>query len=120
MRVVSVPPDDQVVLTGGPSVQFGSGVSGACVSWYTDVRINSRKVRGRTFLVPIAAEVWQVDGSLVQENIDILQAASLALINAVVGFGIYTRAGTTTGAAFSPVVAARVSDQAAFLSSRRT
>lgn len=120
VRVVPVPLAQQAVLTGGPSNKFGSGVAGACITWYTDVRINGRKVRGRTFLVPVAAEIWQDNGTLVQANLDEMVSSSTQLIDDANGFGIYTRPGATGGAAFSPAVAARVSDQAAFLSSRRT
>lgn len=111
-----------------------SAASGAVVSWYTDGIRNNRRVRGRSFLVPIAGSALATDGRLAGATTTGLQTAANNLITPTASGArlyIYARptaikdaAGKPTGeynadgVAF-PVSAARVPSAVAVLRSRR-
>lgn len=114
-------------VTGQVAAGPYSGASGACVDWLTNSIVGGRRPMGRTFLVPLAANAYQSDGT-------ILEAARTALtsdaVNLVAAFtpnmlvwskpkedpaGVVIRPG-----AASPVVGARVPDLAVVLRSRRS
>lgn len=111
-----------------------SAASGACVSWYTDGIRSGRRVRGRTFLVPLAGNALGPNGTLDDATVGTLQSAANDLIAPTAsGARLYVFArptpikdasGKPTGAynadgvAF-PVTSARVPDKVAILRSRR-
>jgi len=67
---------------GGGSGGSAGGV-GACVGWTTDAIRAGRKVRGRTFIVPLAANVYDSDGTLLSTTVTTLNNAVTALTAAV-------------------------------------
>jgi hypothetical protein len=117
------------VLTGGAAAnQTWAAPAGACITWNTagirTVTSTPRRVRGRTFLVPLASGAFDIDGT-------INSVAMTALNNAATGlrgnfsnqqFGIYARPSKTPSVpgAFHTITGHRITDQAAILRSRRT
>lgn len=70
-------------VAGTDSSTAWSAASGACVQWLTDAFTNNRRIRGRTFLVPLAGSAYQTDGTLgspflsaVQDAVDALFAST--------------------------------------------
>ena len=107
------------VSSGGGSDAFGAGVAGLVVSWGTGTINRSRLVRGKTFLVPLANNQYDPDGTLIAGAINYAQNGAQGLIDADVGFGIWSRPRSGAGGLLAPVLTRRVNDRAAFLSSRR-
>lgn len=62
-----------------------SAPSGATVRWNTAGIVNSRRVRGRTFLVPLAGSQYQPDGTISSFALPLLQAPAASLVNAIPG-----------------------------------
>lgn len=114
-----------------PSVQTGTAAAGqgwaaaagAVVSWSTPSVRNNRRVRGRTFVVPVSNEVWDVDGTLKSVPYGTLNTAAGALRvdGPDVDLRIYCRPTTPGGTdGFAAVVLShRVPDMSAVLRSRR-
>jgi hypothetical protein len=103
--------------------QGWAAAAGAVVSWSTPSVRNNRRVRGRTFVVPVSNEVWDVDGTLKAVPFGTLNTAATALREdgAEVDLRIYCRPTTPGGSdGFAAVVLAhRVPDMSAVLRSRR-
>lgn len=98
-----------------------SAASGAVVTWNTAGVVNGRRVRGRTFVVPLGGAAYQSDGSLSASAIGTLQAGAEELVGTGFdsGFGVWSRPGTSGGGSFWEVNGYRVPDMAAVLRSRR-
>ncbi len=98
-----------------------SAAAGACIIWETGEVRNGRRVRGRTFVVPMSASLYETDGTLASAAITDLQQAASSLAGGGFSFGILARP-TSTGAAdgdFYTVSSGRVTDKTAILRSRR-
>lgn len=105
---------------GGVAGGFSSA-TGACIVWETGEVKLGRRVRGRTFVVPIAASMYDLDGTLTAACLSDLQAGAAALAGGGFTFGVLSRP-TIKGAAdgsFHTVSSGRVSDKTAVLTSRR-
>lgn len=98
-----------------------SGVSGAVVHWTTDGFKNGRRVRGKSFLVPLASTAYDADGTLTSGAITSITTAANALIanNFTTNLVVYSRPTNGTGGAKFDVTGVRVPDKAAILRSRR-
>jgi hypothetical protein len=110
------------VASGSRTTTYNS-VSGACISWGTNGVRNARRVRGRTFLVPLAGSIYHTDGTINDGDLAQLQAIGNQMIagNAVSDFGIWARPtgpDAADGLWFSAQTAG-VKDKAAILRSRR-
>lgn len=117
--------------TGTPAASAAGGGGGtysapvgAVVSWYTSTVRNSRRIRGRTFLVPLATTAYEADGSLLGTYITSLNAAAATLIatGASAELGVWSRP-SSKGASdgdWALVTSFRVPDMAAVLTSRRS
>jgi hypothetical protein len=119
--VWSATPPAQVVATGGGNAAAGVGV---CVGWLTGGIVTGirgpRKLRGRTFLVPLAAANYATDGTIDSVVLGEIQTWGNAMI-AAGGLGIWhrpTTAGGSDGNSYG-VLTAKVRDKVAYLSSRR-
>jgi len=103
--------------------QGWAAAAGAVVSWSTPSVRNNRRVRGRTFVVPVSNEVWDVDGTLKSVPYGTLNTAAGALRvdGPEVDLRIYCRPTTPGGTdGFAAVVLShRVPDMSAVLRSRR-
>jgi len=92
---------------------------GACVDWNTDTITAGRRLRGRTFLVPLGGDAFQTDGSIGAADLVVLQAAADALIAAQSASFVVWHRGTGSGGSNGLVTSAKVPDLAAVLRSRR-
>lgn len=109
------------LITGGAAGKYAAS-TGACVTWTTGVFIDGRRVKGRTFLVPLESGCYAPDGSLDDGTRTILQGAVDDLVEAGVDhFGIWHRPkpeGSETGQ-LCEVNAGMIRDRTAVLTSRR-
>lgn len=100
-----------------------SAASGLVVNWYTDGVVRGRRVRGRTFIVPLAGNALDTDGSIAAAALTGMATATTTLIsNTGVGdLGVWSRPsapGATDGQWFS-TTSFTIPDKAAVLRSRR-
>lgn len=102
----------------GPGVY--SAPSGACVSWSTAGIVSGRKVRGRTFLVPLIADAYQADGSLQDATRAAMLSDANTFLTAAGGQAvIWSRPRTGVPGSSHPITAANIADRVAVLRSRR-
>lgn len=110
-------------FTGANTGNTAAGV-GACIGWTTGGIVQGkkgpRKLRGRTFLVPLALACYDGDGTLTATSLSQLQtmANDLQASGPLAVWHRPTTVGGSDGNSYG-VVAARVRDKVAFLSSRR-
>lgn len=118
---------DYILVELDPDGGFGtssggySAASGAVVTWNTNGVRNGRRVRGRTFIVPLGGNTYEDNGTLLASTILDIQAAAQELVgvNFDSRFGVWSRPGTSGGGAFYEVTGFRVPDMSAILRSRR-
>lgn len=98
-----------------------SAASGAVVNWRTNDYRFGRRIRGRTFLVPLGGDAYQSDGTLVPGALNDLNDFVAAIIGDGSGpdFGVWSRPRSGTGGVFATAVSGNVPDMAAVLRSRR-
>lgn len=120
-----------VPLFGGATGSY-SAPSGCCVTWLTTDVVDSHRVRGRTFVVPMGISQYQDDGSLAPGTITGLKTVADALVaNSAGNFVVWSRPraarlatptlpGLPARAGSNHVITAtRVADKVAVLRSRR-
>lgn len=100
-----------------------SATSGACVNWSTNTIRNSRRMRGRTFMVPLAGVGYDGSGTLSDTQLSSWRTASTTLHAAsgasrLIVWGRPTTPGGTNGVS-AEVTSSSISDKAAVLRSRR-
>lgn len=100
-----------------------SGASGAVINWRTAGIRNSRRIRGRTFIVPLSNGAYGSDGQLTPATRGTLQTAANALAssNGFPDLGVFARPSSSTveDGDWSVVTSASVPALAAILRSRR-
>jgi len=123
--------DDAGVLTGTVAVSpkptdaemsgLGSfsAPSGARISWETGSIVGGRRMRGRTFLVPLVAGSYDAIGTLLSTSQDTILAAAQALVTNTTTTGHPIAVWSPTTSSVSSVTSANVPDQATVLRSRR-
>lgn len=107
--------------SAGPGIGYAAPV-GAVVSWRTNTVRNGRRMRGRTFLVPLSVAAYEQNGTLVAGAVTALNTAATGLRDNSIGLDlcIYGRPPKLVGAGtYGPVIGHTVPDMAAVLSSRR-
>ena len=115
----------QTAQAGTASATAGwAAPAGGVISWSTAGIRNNRRLRGRTFIVPMSNEVWDVDGTLKSVPLTGLNTAAAALRapGTQVYLTIYGRpsgVGASDGVEWQ-ALAHRVPDMAAILTSRRS
>lgn len=115
----TVPITAPAVITG-----IGSGAyaapAGAVVTWLTGLVHQGRRVRGRTFLVPLANTAFENNGTLTSAYLTNVRNAATTYIAGAANPCIWARPtpGTADGAAFA-IAAGSVQDKIAVLTSRR-
>lgn len=113
---------EAVATMGGPATA-AAGV-GACITWNTGGIVNGskgpRKLRGRTFLVPLSTANYQDDGTIATGALSELQTLANAL-QASGPLAVWHRPTTVGGSDGNSygVISNTVRDHVAFLSSRR-
>lgn len=106
---------------GGPGF---SAPSGACIIWRTGVNVGGRLLKGKTFIVPMAKDAYDIDGTIAANRLTELQTFSAALANPGTfaeeqQLHVWHRPTAGTGGSSAPTVSSSVSDRAAILRSRR-
>lgn len=101
---------------------FTSG-SGFCISWSTQGVRKGRRVRGRTFVVPIAGNMYEADGSLNNARLTAWKTNADVLAGDANGIRLVIYARTPgaiipDGGAYD-VISSTIKDRPAFLTSRR-
>lgn len=108
--------------SSSPATAYAQGV-GASVIWTTNAYHNGRRVRGRTFIVPILSTMFESNGTLESGYLGSLQAWATTLATSGL-MRVYSRpkgpvtAPTSPGGSFV-VSGSIVRDKAAVLTSRR-
>jgi hypothetical protein len=74
----------------GPGSAGHAGGVGACSSWGTAAVHGTRRLRGRTFIVPLAANQYESNGTIVGSSLTQLRDATTTLA-AVANFGVWGR-----------------------------
>lgn len=109
-------PPGQMLPTGGAAAAAGVG---ACVTWLTSDVVNGRRVRGRTFIVPLSTDGYQDDGTLTPAAVTALGVfAGLLIAESLVVWHRPTTVGGSNGSEHA-VTSFKVSDRVAVLRSRR-
>jgi hypothetical protein len=106
--------------------------AGACITWLTPDILDGRRIKGRTFIVPIGSGFFQTDGSLTGAGITAIATPAAAYVAALAGNGVIWHRPRAARAADGsrPAVTARagghgivngsvVADKVAILKSRR-
>lgn len=117
------------LATTGPAAHVGgdstgySAASGACFNWYTNGVRNGRRVRGRTFIVPLGGGKYDSQGTLSTTTVNSFTTATNTLIAAssLSQLTVWSRPsapGATDGQAHQ-VTNYTLPDKAAILTSRR-
>lgn len=101
-----------------------SAAAGACINWRTNGVRKGRRVRGRSFVVPLAGSALDATGTIADTQLTGLRTAANALFatGADQGLpGVYARPSTpgASDGAWFPIVAADIPDKTAVLRSRR-
>ena len=98
-----------------------AAVAGACVTWRTDSLVDGKRVRGRTFLVPMGGLGLQSDGTIDNTTVGSINTAAGVLISAAPEFVVWHRPASKAagGGSAAPVVAGVCVDKTAYLTSRR-
>lgn len=101
------------------AAQSAAGV-GACVNWLTGGIVNGRKLRGRTFLVPLSVGSYDDQGTLESATVTRLNsfAAAMMASGPLAVWHRPTTAGGSDGNSYG-VISHTVRDHVAFLGSRR-
>lgn len=106
------------VGTGSSSQYFAAG--GACITWSTGGVVAGRRVKGRTFLVPLTSLAYQ-GSALVGTAVSAIQTATNTLLGSGNVFWVLhrpTTPGGSDGSAFQ-ITSGLVKNHQAILSSRR-
>jgi hypothetical protein len=118
----------EVAITALPS-NIGNSASGsyicgagAVVYWLTGALNGGHKVKGRTYLVPLSANAFATDGTLLPNVVTALQNAATALVGSTPNLAVNSRklGQDDRGDQTNVVSSAQVKDRSAFLRTRRT
>lgn len=109
--------------TAGATASWAAAAGGV-ITWNTAGIRNSRRVRGRTFLVPLSSEAFDTDGTLKLAQLNNLNTGATALRDTAgeIDLMVYARPtapGAVDGEAFA-VSGHRIPDMGAILTSRRS
>ena len=98
-----------------------AGPVGAVVNWRTNDYRFGRRIRGRTFLVPLNSSSYEGNGTLLDTARADLQEFADTMMGGTgdVDFGVWSRPRNGSGGVFASVTSAAVPDMAAVLRSRR-
>lgn len=93
------------VLGNASSTHNFAAAVGAVINWRTGGVRNGRRVRGKTFLVPLNGSAFATDGTLAASTVTSLNAAGTALINATGSpdLGVYARPTPVKDAQGNPI-----------------
>lgn len=112
---------DSVPMNQPTGTSSYAGPVGAVVNWNTADYRFGRRIRGRTFLVPLANSAYEGDGTLSDPALAAVRDFADELVGNAGGpeFGVWSRPREGAGGVFATVTSASVPDMAAVLRSRR-
>lgn len=115
-NTIEPPPQVSGSGTGGYA-----GPTGAVVTWRTNDLRAGRRIRGRTFLVPLASVRYENNGTLTVSALTELRAFADTMIGSSLqgDFGVWSRPVGGSGGVFASVTSATIPDMAAVLRTRR-
>jgi hypothetical protein len=108
-----------------PGVISGAGTgtyaapTGACVSWLTSGFVNGRRLRGRTFIVPVVSSKFQSDGTLDATFLSQIRTAANIYAGGAYIPVVWHRPVNGAGGEQHAINGYSVTDQAAVLTARR-
>lgn len=106
---------------GTAASNFYAGGVGARIVWNTLGRKNNRRIKGSTFIVPLAASMYDTDGTLLAAPATDLKFRGDTLVTAQTGsMGIWSRPEAGAGGLFNSIVDCNSPDKVSWLRSRRT
>jgi hypothetical protein len=111
--------------TGGTVDCTGTAVYaapvGASVTWITDTFVSGKRIKGRTYLVPMHSAIFDMDGSLLSTFMAGLYTACTNLISGADGHLVVWHRPTSAGddGIAATVTDALINDKASVLRSRR-
>ena len=108
------------LVTGSSSVTYATP-AGAAITWLTGTIRGTHRLRGRTYLVPLANNAFQSDGTLAAASIVTINNAANALrATAATPFQVWGRPSAALGpGVVSAVTGQLLRDKAAVLTTRR-
>jgi hypothetical protein len=100
-----------------------SAASGACINWSTAGVRNGRRIRGRTFMVPIGGTGFDGTGTLADNRLQFMRSSTATMLanqtsSQLIVWSRPTKAAPDSGEPW-PVSAYSIPDKAAILTSRR-
>jgi hypothetical protein len=114
-------------LSSVPAAINGSGTgayaggAGAVVNWLTDAFVGGKRVRGRTFIVPLTQNAFQADGTIADAYRTSLGAAAVTFATSTPQPAVWSvrHLGASPVYTIAGMVGASVPDRTALLRSRR-
>lgn len=113
--------DEELSVFGSGTSSAYAGPVGGVVNWLTATVSNGRRVRGRTFIVPMTAQAYENDGTLAGSTLARMREAADELVQDDFNsqFSVWSRPSGGSAGVLAPVTGYRVPDLAAVLRSRR-
>ena len=106
--------------TQGANTGGYSAASGVVVNWPTAGIVAGRRVRGRTFMVPISGGAYQTNGTIDENALSFMRTSTAAFLLAVEGeFCIWSRPRPALPGSHHLVTSWGIPDKVAVLRSRR-
>lgn len=117
--------EDVWTAPGGSTISCSGSASaaagvGACVGWITGGIVAGRRLRGRTFVVPLTSTAYDTTGTITTPALGTITDFANQII-AAGGFGVWhrpTAPGAADGNSYG-VLSARIRDKVAYLGTRR-
>lgn len=109
-----------VTAVVGTAVGVYAAPSGSIADWLTSAFVAGRRVRGRSFMVPLSGTAYQSDGTLLATAQTTLANAAAALVTGAAGtLGVWHRPVGGSGGVFHLTTSSTVPDKVVVLRSRR-
>ena len=112
-------PATAVSSVSGTSGGVYAAPAGARVDWETGMILGGRRVRGRSYIVPIAGDQFDADGTIASDFITTVGGYATTMRTALAAAGAALVVWSKVNEAIEPVVGQTIKDKAAILSSRR-
>lgn len=111
-----------VATINGGALAAYSDVSGLSITWITAAFLNGRRVKGRTYFVPMSGGAYDTDGTLSTAVLASVQGAITQYLGKISEPVIWHRPTTVGGSdgSDSSIAAGRIIDHPAILTSRRS
>lgn len=106
----------------GSSTDTSAAGVGACVNWTTGAIVGGRRLRGRTFIVPLSTNSYDQNGTITTAQLTAFANFRVAMLALSPELMIWHRPTTTGGSdgSSSVVTGSSIRDRVAYLSTRRS